>query len=560
MLLDEFNATQRRAFLYACGSLACSLPAWSLAPDGLGAMVAMAGGVVSAASALVASGWLTSAQPQPVTAPLLRPQPRPQPAQPGPVIGQSMRQPRQNTMQRQAASYVAPVRTGATGLEADARAIHDFLRKRKIRCRIAGGFPTPAYYIYRLEMDIDEKYENLEKALDDMERVLHESRLAAGRISGNDVTVIRAKRKPPMLEINRADPRPLLINEIPRSPQPFQALLGMMYSTKQGTPITWEFTESDSAHLLIAGMTGSGKSNLLVSLLLDMCAATRPDELQVYLVDGGNADLKPLADLPHVQMYVDSVDEVGSVFTSVEAEMIRRKQENIVEPHIMLAIEELGNLALSTQKSVLEERIIIMSKLAQEGRKWGIHIIACTQKPNANVIGTFVKSNIATRCCGVVATKADGNTALGVTGTGAERLPPKRGAFMYRSGESIQSIQVPFIEDPARTVQQIYLQRAPVQTTRVQKTTFAPVQTLYAPVRTGAAPGQTPILHQSAPAVHQRVHQPAPVFPLATKRPLTRNEMAEVRRLATTMSKNKLCEHIYGSKSSRYMRWLEAAL
>ena len=53
----------------------------------------------------------------------------------------------------------------------------------------------------------------------------------------------------------------------------------------------------------------------------------------------------------------------------------------------------------------------------------------------------------------------------------------------------------------------------------------------------------------------------APPFPLSEKRPLTGQEAAAVQQLAAGgMSKNALCIHVFGSKSTRYMDWLNTAL
>ena len=49
-------------------------------------------------------------------------------------------------------------------------------------------------------------------------------------------------------------------------------------------------------------------------------------------------------------------------------------------------------------------------------------------------------------------------------------------------------------------------------------------------------------------------------FPLLIKRPLTQDEAKMVRKIAPQMSKNQLCIYVYGSKSSRYMEWIDEAL
>jgi S-DNA-T family DNA segregation ATPase FtsK/SpoIIIE len=51
-----------------------------------------------------------------------------------------------------------------------------------------------------------------------------------------------------------------------------------------------------------------------------------------------------------------------------------------------------------------------------------VHLVACTQKPTAAVIGSLVKSNFPVRLVGAVASPEDAKVATGLAGTGAERL------------------------------------------------------------------------------------------------------------------------------------------
>jgi S-DNA-T family DNA segregation ATPase FtsK/SpoIIIE len=63
-----------------------------------------------------------------------------------------------------------------------------------------------------------------------------------------------------------------------------------------------------------------------------------------------------------------------------------------------------------------------LTRLMQRGREAGIHLVACTQKPAAAVIGGLVKSNFPVRIVGSVPSPEDAKVATGIAGTGAERL------------------------------------------------------------------------------------------------------------------------------------------
>jgi S-DNA-T family DNA segregation ATPase FtsK/SpoIIIE len=63
-----------------------------------------------------------------------------------------------------------------------------------------------------------------------------------------------------------------------------------------------------------------------------------------------------------------------------------------------------------------------LTRLTQRGREAGVHLVACTQKPTAAVIGGLVKSNFPVRIVGSVSSPEDAKVATGIAGTGAERL------------------------------------------------------------------------------------------------------------------------------------------
>jgi S-DNA-T family DNA segregation ATPase FtsK/SpoIIIE len=94
----------------------------------------------------------------------------------------------------------------------------------------------------------------------------------------------------------------------------------------------------------------------------------------------------------------------------------------------------------------------LLTRLTQRGREAGIHLVACTQKPTAAVIGSLVKSNFPVRLVGSVASPEDAKVASGLRNTGAEKLLG-RGDFLlvvkgevmrfqaaYVSGQEIEAV------------------------------------------------------------------------------------------------------------------------
>jgi S-DNA-T family DNA segregation ATPase FtsK/SpoIIIE len=88
---------------------------------------------------------------------------------------------------------------------------------------------------------------------------------------------------------------------------------------------------------------------------------------------------------------------------------------------------------------------LLVTRLTQRGREAGIHLVACTQKPAAAVIGGLVKSNFPVRMVGSVASPEDAKVATGMAGTGAERLLGE-GDFVVVAKGQVTRMQAAYVE------------------------------------------------------------------------------------------------------------------
>ena len=73
-----------------------------------------------------------------------------------------------------------------------------------------------------------------------------------------------------------------------------------------------------------------------------------------------------------------------------------------------------------------------LGRLAQRGRESGIHLLACTQKPSASLIGSAMRANFPVRLVGAVASRDEARYATGIADSGADRLEGK-GDFLLVS-------------------------------------------------------------------------------------------------------------------------------
>lgn len=195
-------------------------------------------------------------------------------------------------------------------------------------------------------------------------------------------------------------------------------------------------------HGLIAGSTGSGKSEFIITFVLAMCVNFHPDEVQFVLIDykgGGLAgafeNREKGTAIPHLAGTITNLDTsaMNRSLVSINSELKRREQmfmdvrditgestidiykyqkyyrEGIIkEPisHLFIVSDEFAEL-----KSQQPEFMAELISTARVGRSLGVHLILATQKPSG-VVNEQIWSNTRFRVCLKVQTSGDSNEML----------------------------------------------------------------------------------------------------------------------------------------------------
>lgn len=208
---------------------------------------------------------------------------------------------------------------------------------------------------------------------------------------------------------------------------------------------------AEGPHALVAGTTGSGKSELLVSWILGMASGRSPAEVAFVLIDfKGGAAFAPLAPLPHVLATLTDLDTrlTRRAALSLRAELLHR--ERVLAEHAARAIDELAPGVLPRLVIVVDEFAAMVADapdlhdlfadLAARGRSLGMHLVLCTQRP-AGVVRDAVLANVGLRVALRVTDRAD---SLAITGSdAAARLPAEpRGRAVVLAGGTERTIQV----------------------------------------------------------------------------------------------------------------------
>lgn len=181
----------------------------------------------------------------------------------------------------------------------------------------------------------------------------------------------------------------------------------------------------DGPHALVAGTTGSGKSELLQTLIASLAAGNRPDELTFVLVDyKGGAAFGPCARLPHTVGLVTDLDGalVERAIASLRAELRRReamlaaagvkdiddhrRQTGKPLPRLVLVVDEFAALA-----EELPDFLGGLVAIAQRGRSLGVHLVLATQRPEG-VVSADIRANANLRICLAVARDAESRDVI----------------------------------------------------------------------------------------------------------------------------------------------------
>ena len=114
----------------------------------------------------------------------------------------------------------------------------------------------------------------------------------------------------------------------------------------------------------------------------------------------------------------------------------RQKSEEAKLPYIVVCVDELADLMMSSTSSKVE---VLITRLAQMARAVGIHLILATQRPSVDVITGLIKANFPARIAFQVASKVDSRTII--DGNGAEKLLGA-GDMLYLASGQPESVRL----------------------------------------------------------------------------------------------------------------------
>ncbi len=244
---------------------------------------------------------------------------------------------------------------------------------------------------------------------------------------------------------------------VPENQEWLRAPLGLISSREVRSIVFSAKADGDGVHGMVAGTTGSGKSELLLTLIGAMAIRYDPRIVNFVLVDfKGGAAFEPFKKLPHCVDIATNLqgNAVERIFVAMKAELDRRAKlladarvNDLVDyrrkviptlkegdslpntfPHLFIIVDEFAEMIMANPEYKAQ-----FESITRLGRAFGATLILATQRP-AGMVTDQMKANMKFRICLRVETPEDSKELI--KRDDAARLPPIGGRGYIQVGYS----------------------------------------------------------------------------------------------------------------------------
>ena len=247
----------------------------------------------------------------------------------------------------------------------------------------------------------------------------------------------------------------------------YKSMAAPLGVSKSGTVYLDLHDKAHGPHGLVAGTTGSGKSEILQTYILAMATLFHPYEVGFVIIDfKGGGMVNQFKNLPHLMGAITNIDgkEIERSLKSIKAELQKRQrlfaeaevnhidkyickfksgEVTIPLPHMIVIVDEFAELK-AEQPEFMKELI----SAARIGRSLGVHLILATQKPSGQV-NEQIWSNSKFKLCLKVQSQEDSNEVI-KSPLAAEIKEPGRAYLQVGNNEIFELFQSAYSGAPEK--------------------------------------------------------------------------------------------------------------
>lgn len=301
-----------------------------------------------------------------------------------------------------------------------------------------------------------QRLETLDKRSEDVSREMKRSGIMIQTIQNSDKLI---------LDIPRLHREKVFFSDVIEKLPPVDSpekLFFPLGRTPEGKDIIEDL--STLPHLLVGGSTGSGKTVFLQTMLAALLK-THPtsEEMQIVLASSGNEDFTHFKGIPHLvdgKVISSNIKDATEMIKDVVFKEFERREKILTEAQaanislynqgsssklapMVVIIDEFADLAdqLETKKDKTAF-FNPVERIAQIGRKRGVHLVLCTQRPSADLVPSRIKAQISGRLALHV---NDGSSSQMILGESGAQFLQVYGDMIYKNGAKKERAQGYFI-------------------------------------------------------------------------------------------------------------------
>lgn len=263
----------------------------------------------------------------------------------------------------------------------------------------------------------------------------------------------KGREQRPIVRLGNLMKTDLFLNKFGNSPT--KVVIGI---NDEGIPVVLDIAQFP--HGLISGVTGSGKSTCMNTIISCLIACAAPSKVGIVLIDPKATELEKFKMARHNlfsnQVMCSSYDIKNTLW---RLETIRRDRQNLFASKgvadlkqynaleeveslapIVVFIDEIGQVVTDISSRDALHRLASLSRTA------GIHLICAVQKPSAKILPTEFRDNLGTKLAFKAANKSASRVALDEAG--AEKLIGKGDGLYYDTEScSYRNFQCAYVSD-----------------------------------------------------------------------------------------------------------------